>query len=413
MALRSFVLGHATQRRFAGQGPKILRDILQKQIEDIKEAGTFKNERVINTPQQSLVGTQETKQPVLNFCANNYLGLSNHPEIREAAKHAIDTRGFGMSSVRFICGTQDVHKELETRLSAFLGTEDTILYPSCFDANAGVFEAVLTNEDAVISDALNHASIIDGIRLCKAERHRYNHMDMDNLEEILKATQHRRLRLIVTDGVFSMDGDVAPLDKIVALADKYDAAIFVDDAHGTGVMGPGGRGTPAFFNVQSKIDILNSTLGKAMGGASGGFCSGSKEVVTIQRQKARPYLFSNTMAPCVAAGSLKALDILERDDSVVSKLRNNTKLFREGMQAAGFKVSGNPECAIVPVMVGDARKCATLADEMLKKGIYVIGFSYPVVPKGQARIRVQLSAAHTEEQVKNTVAAFKELMPRD
>eukprot|EP01064_Diplonema_japonicum_P025530 TRINITY_DN36963_c0_g1_i1.p1 TRINITY_DN36963_c0_g1~~TRINITY_DN36963_c0_g1_i1.p1 ORF type:complete len:426 (+),score=143.51 TRINITY_DN36963_c0_g1_i1:50-1279(+) len=394
------------QRRFAGMGRPLMRKIIAEQLEEIKAAGTFKKERVITSPQAGSVTTSQTTGPVLNFCANNYLGLSNHPDVTARAAEVIAERGFGMSSVRFICGTQDLHVDLENKLSNWLGTEETILYPSCFDANAGVFECLLTDQDAVISDSLNHASIIDGIRLCKAERHRYNHLDMENLEEILKKTQNRRIRMIVTDGVFSMDGDVAPLDKIVALADQYDAVIFVDDCHGTGIMGPGGRGSPALFNVSDKIDVLNSTLGKAMGGASGGFSSGVKEFVDLQRQKSRPYLFSNAIAPPVVAGTLKALDVVQRDDAVLGKLRANTEQFRTQMKAAGFDIRGNDACAIAPVMLGDAKLASTFADKMLEQGIYVIGFSFPVVPKGQARIRVQLSAAHSSEEVQRLIDAF-------
>eukprot|EP00756_Hemistasia_phaeocysticola_P014215 Hpha_TRINITY_DN15329_c0_g1::TRINITY_DN15329_c0_g1_i1::g.89421::m.89421/K00639/kbl, GCAT; glycine C-acetyltransferase len=393
------------QRRTAS-GAALLKDILSKELNGFREAGTYKEERVITSPMQSSITTTASSGPVLNFCANNYLGLSNDVAIREAAKKAIDERGFGMSSVRFICGTQDLHKRLENELTEWLETEDTIVYPSCFDANAGVFEAVLTAEDAVISDALNHASIIDGIRLCKAERHRYKHLDMAELEEALIKTQDKRMRLIVTDGVFSMDGDVAPLDKIRALADKYNAIIFVDDCHATGFFGDKGQGTPHYFGV--KVDILNSTLGKAMGGASGGFSSGSKELVAIQRQRSRPYLFSNAIAPAVAAGTLEALSIAKEGKSL-GVLKANTDHFRKEMNAAGFTVLGNPSCPIVPILLGDAALASKFADSMLKRGIYVIGFSFPVVPKGQARIRVQLSAAHTTEELDHAIAAFKEV----
>ena len=383
-----------------------LKAVAAKELEAIAAAGTMKVERVITSPQQSNIGVSTLKTTVLNFCSNNYLGFSNHPEIVEAARESLRTRGFGMSSVRFICGTQDTHKKLEADLSAFLGLEDTILYPSCFDANAGVFEALLTDQDAVISDALNHASIIDGIRLCKAERHRYKHMDMADLEASLQKAEHKRIKLIVTDGVFSMDGDVAPLDKIVVLAEKYGANVFVDDSHATGFMGKGGRGTPTLFGVADKVDIVNSTLGKAMGGASGGFCSGSKEIVMLQRQRGRPYLFSNTMPPCVAAGCSKAIEVLQTQSAALDQLAKNTKVFRTEMAKAGFALHGHESCPIVPVMIGDAKLAADMSDMMLANGIFVIGFSFPVVPKGQARIRVQLSASHSDEDVQKCIAAF-------
>lgn len=384
-----------------------LKAILTKELDAIKEAGTFKNERVITSPQQSQITVQSGKGKVLNFCANNYLGFANHPQVLEASKKAIDTHGFGLASVRFICGTTDIHKKLESTMSSFLGTEDTILYPSCFDANAGVFEVLLNDKDAVISDSLNHASIIDGIRLCKAERHRYDHLDMSKLEECLKKTQDKRLRLIVTDGVFSMDGDVAPLDKIVALAEKYNANIFVDDCHASGFMGPGGRGTPSLFGVQDKVDILNTTLGKALGGASGGISSGSAEMVALQRQRGRPYLFSNTMPPSAVGGCLEAMNLLtgDKNDSL-AQLESNTALFRTEMKKAGFEVSGHDSCPIAPVMLYDARVAAAFAEKMMEKGIYVVAFSFPVVPKDKARIRVQLSAAHSSEEVKQAVQAF-------
>ena len=384
-----------------------LKGILNKELSSIKEAGTFKTERVITSPQHSQITVQSGNGPVLNFCANNYLGFANHPRILEASKKAIDTHGFGLASVRFICGTTDIHKQLEDTMTAFLGMEDTILYPSCFDANAGVFEVILNDQDAVISDSLNHASIIDGIRLCKAERHRYDHLDMAKLEECLIKTQDKRLRLIVTDGVFSMDGDVAPLDKIAALAEKYNANIFVDDSHATGFMGPGGKGTPALFGVQDKVDILNTTLGKALGGASGGLSSGSKEMVALQRQRGRPYLFSNTMAPSAVGGCIEAMNILNGPKNTsLTQLESNTALFRGEMKRAGFEVSGHDSCPIAPVMLYDARIAATFAEKMMAKGIYVIAFSFPVVPKEKARIRVQLSAAHSTEDVKRAVQAF-------
>ena len=383
-----------------------LRKAAAAQLEEIREAGTFKVERVITSPQASSIYVKNSAKPVLNFCANNYMGLSSHPEVIAAAKKNLDERGFGMSSVRFICGTQDTHASLERDITEWLGVEDTILYPSCFDANAGVFEALLSDQDAVISDALNHASIIDGIRLCKAARHRYAHMDLNELEEILRKTQDKRIRLIVTDGVFSMDGDVAPLDKIVTLAEKYDANLFVDDSHASGFMGPKGRGTAAMFQVQDKVDIINSTLGKALGGGSGGFSAGCKEIVSLQRNKGRPYLFSNTMAPCIAAGTTAALRLIQDSSALLDQLRSNTALFRKEMKAAGFDILGHESCPIVPVLLKDARVAAKFADKMLEQEIYVIAFSFPVVPKGQARIRVQLSAAHSTADVRRAIDAF-------
>lgn len=382
-----------------------LREVAAAALAEITAAGTLKRERVITSAQSSYVTVSGVAKPVLNFCANNYLGLSNNPEIVAATKRTLDERGFGLSSVRFICGTQDQHKKMEKEISSFLGTEDTILYPSAFDANGGVFEALLGSEDAVISDALNHASIIDGIRLCKAERHRYKHLDMAELEECLIKAQSKRIKLIVTDGVFSMDGDVAPLDKIAVLAEKYGANIFVDDCHASGFMGPGGRGTPALFGVVDRVDIVNSTLGKAMGGAAGGFSSGSADVVMLQRQRSRPYLFSNSIAPPVLGGSLKALELVRRGEQL-AQLQANTVLFRSRMKAAGFNVLGHDMCPIAPVLLNDARLAAEFAEHMLAEGIYVIAFSYPVVPKGQARIRVQLSAAHSTEDVNRAVDAF-------
>lgn len=393
-------------KRFCKAPGSKIKDVLATQLNEIKAAGTWKQERVITSPQGMSVTIQGSSKPVLNFCANNYLGFSSSPVVVDAAKKSLDAHGFGMSSVRFICGTHEVHKGLEADLTEWLGTEDTILYPSCFDANAGVFEAILTSEDAVISDSLNHASIIDGVRLCKAQRHRYKHMDMKDLEECLIKSQEKRLRLIVTDGVFSMDGDLAPLDKIVALAEKYDAALMVDDSHATGFMGDLGRGTANLFGVQDKVAVITSTLGKAMGGASGGFCSGFSEVVQIQRQRGRPYLFSNTMVPSVAAGCREALHLIKSDPSVLEKIRRNTKLFRTEMEKRGMKCGGHPEHPIAPVHIGDAKLAADMATKMLEEGIYVIAFSYPVVAKDQARIRVQISSAHTEEQVMQCVNAF-------
>ncbi|RHY91240.1 hypothetical protein DYB35_001642 [Aphanomyces astaci] len=382
---------------------------LAKEVADIEAAGTFKKERVITSAQGPTITV--AAQSVLNFCANNYLGLSNHPEVVQAAKTTLDSHGFGLSSVRFICGTQDIHKELERTISSFHGTDDTILFPSCFDANAGLFEALLNNEDAVISDELNHASIIDGIRLCKAERHRFKHMDLTDLEEKLKATQHCRTRLIATDGAFSMDGDVAPLQGICDLADKYtselntlgdryNAQVFIDECHATGFFGPTGRGSDEYCG------IINSTLGKALGGGTGGYTTGRQAVVDILRQRARPYLFSNSVAPAVVGASLKVFELLTRSSEYVDTIRRNTHRFRDAMAKAGFTLTGQRDHPIVAIMVGDARLASTLADDMLKHGIYVIGFSFPVVPKGKARIRVQISAAHTTEDVDRCVEAF-------
>jgi len=381
---------------------------LDGELQGIRDAGLWKTERVVTSVQSSKINVANSPDKVLNFCANNYLGLSSHPRIVEAAKKALDERGFGLSSVRFICGTQDIHKELEKAISEFHGTEDTILYPSCFDANAGLFEQLLGPDDAVISDALNHASIIDGIRLCKAQRFRYNHCDMDHLETCLKEAVEKgtRHRMIVTDGVFSMDGDVAPLKEICDLADKYDAQVFIDECHATGFLGASGKGTPELLGVEGRIDIINSTLGKALGGATGGYTSGSKQVVDILRQRSRPYLFSNTLAPAVVGASLEVFKMLNESSEMVEKLQSNVKLFRTSMRAAGFNLSGADECPIVPVMLGDARLASEMSDELLKKGIYVIGFSYPVVPKGKARIRVQLSASHSTEEVNHAVNAF-------
>ncbi|KAF0695566.1 Aste57867_13606 [Aphanomyces stellatus] len=390
-------------RRFSSAANRLTRR-LANEISDIKAAGTYKNERVITSPQGALIKVANNE--VLNFCANNYLGLSNHPEVVAAAKKALDTHGFGLSSVRFICGTQDIHKQLEREIADFHGTDDTILYPSCFDANAGLFEAILNNEDAIITDELNHASIIDGIRLCKAERHRFLHMDMTDLEDKLKQTQHCRTRLIATDGAFSMDGDIAPLDKIADLADKYDAQIFIDECHTTGFFGPTGRGTDEYFGVQGRIDIINSTLGKALGGGTGGYTTGRQEVVDMLRQKARPYLFSNSVSPVVVGASLKVFEMLNASSEYVDQIKANTHRFRDRMAQAGFTVTGARDHAIAAVMIGDARLAAKLADDMLQKGIYVIGFSFPVVPKGKARIRVQLSAAHSLQDVDKCVDAF-------
>ncbi|MFE4868280.1 glycine C-acetyltransferase [Streptomyces sp. NPDC056682] len=380
-----------------------VRDDLQKTLDEIKEAGLFKPERVISTPQSASVSVPSGD--VLNFCANNYLGLADHPEVVAAAKDALDRWGYGMASVRFICGTQDVHKELEARLSAFLGQEDTILYSSCFDANGGVFETLLDAEDAVISDALNHASIIDGIRLSKAARFRYANRDMADLEAKLKEASGARRRLIVTDGVFSMDGYIAPLQEICDLADRYDAMVMVDDSHAVGFTGPGGAGTPALHGVSDRVDLITGTLGKALGGASGGYVAARAEIVALLRQRSRPYLFSNSLAPVIAAASLKVLDLLESAGDLREKLAANTALFRTKMTEAGFEILPG-EHPIAPVMIGDAAEAGRMAELLLERGVYVIGFSYPVVPMGAARIRVQLSAAHSTGDIEKTVAAF-------
>jgi glycine C-acetyltransferase len=372
-------------------------------LQEIRDAGLTKHERVIESPQGAhiKVGGRE----VLNFCANNYLGLSSHPTVIEAARAALDERGYGLSSVRFICGTQDRHRDLELAIAKFIGTDDTVLYSSCFDANGGLFETLLGPEDAIISDALNHASIIDGIRLCKAQRHRYEHDDLDQLETALKDTQSSRLRMIATDGVFSMDGDIARLDAICDLAEKYGAMVMVDDSHATGFVGKTGRGTHEHRGVTSRVDIVTSTLGKALGGASGGFITGPKLVVDLLRNRSRPYLFSNTLAPPIVAGSLAVLELLSRSTELRDRLETNTQRFREGMTKAGFAIRPGVH-PIVPIMLGDARVAVDFAAKLLDEGIYVIGFAYPVVPRGQARIRVQLSAAHSDADVDQAVAAF-------
>ncbi len=378
--------------------------VYARTLNEIQEAGLWKEERKLTTPQGAVIRTT-AGQEVLNFCANNYLGLSSHPTVIEAAKRAIDTHGFGLSSVRFICGTQDLHKELEAKASAFFGTEDTILYSSCFDANGGLFETLLGEEDAIISDALNHASIIDGIRLCKADRHRYPNGDMSALEEALKKTQDKRIRMVATDGVFSMDGYLAKLDTICDLAEKYGAMVMVDDSHATGFMGKTGRGTPEELGVMKRIDVMTSTLGKALGGASGGFTTGRREAIALLRQRSRPYLFSNTLPPAICGASVAVFDLLSRTTELRDKLMANTKRFREGMAAAGFTIKPGIH-PIAPLMLGDARLANEMAKAMLAEGIYVIGFSFPVVPKGEARIRVQLSAAHEPEHVDRAIAAF-------
>ncbi|MGW3189974.1 glycine C-acetyltransferase [Streptomyces ardesiacus] len=384
-----------------------VRDDLRTTLDEIRTAGLHKPERVIGTPQSATVEVTAGGSPgeVLNFCANNYLGLADHPDVVAAAHEALDRWGYGMASVRFICGTQEVHKELEARLSAFLGQEDTILYSSCFDANGGVFETLLGPEDAVISDALNHASIIDGIRLSKAKRLRYANRDMADLETQLKAAGEARRKLIVTDGVFSMDGYVAPLDAICDLAERYDAMVMVDDSHAVGFVGPGGRGTPELHGVMDRVDIITGTLGKALGGASGGYVAARAEIVALLRQRSRPYLFSNTLAPVIAAASLKVLDLLESADDLRVRLAENTALFRRRMTEEGFDILPGDH-PIAPVMIGDASEAGRMAELLLERGVYVIGFSYPVVPQGQARIRVQLSAAHSTDDVHRAVDAF-------
>jgi glycine C-acetyltransferase len=380
---------------------------LKDETKKLQEAGLYKSERFITTPQQAVIKTTATGE-VINMCANNYLGLSNHPQLVKAAKEALDQYGFGMSSVRFICGTQTVHKELEKRLSQFLGTEDTILYSSCFDANGGLFEALLDAEDAIISDALNHASIIDGIRLCKAQRFRYANNDMNDLELKLKEANTCRYRMIVTDGVFSMDGIIANLPIICDLAHKYNAMVVVDDSHAVGFMGENGRGTHEYHNVMDKVDIITGTLGKALGGASGGYTSSRKEIIDWLRQKSRPYLFSNTLAPAIAATSIKVLDLLEGSDELRKKLKRNAAFFRKGLQDCGFNIVPG-EHPIIPVMLGEAMIAKTMADKLLAEGIYAIGFSYPVVPQGKARIRTQVSAAHEQEHLEKALAAFAKI----
>ncbi|MDC0684687.1 glycine C-acetyltransferase [Sorangium sp. wiwo2] len=374
-------------------------------MEDIRAAGLYKEERILATPQGPVIRT-EGGAGVLNFCANNYLGLSSHPAVIAAAKEAIDTHGFGLSSVRFICGTQDLHRRLESRIARFFGTEDAILYSSCFDANGGLFETLLGEEDAVISDALNHASIIDGIRLCKAERHRYPNGDMAALEDILRATAGKRLRLIATDGVFSMDGYLAKLDTICDLADKYRAMVMVDDSHATGFIGPTGRGTAELCGVMHRVDVITSTLGKALGGASGGFTTGRQPIVDLLRQRSRPYLFSNTLAPAIAGASIAVFDLIDAEPSLRMRVMENARRFRQGMTQVGFTIKPGPH-PIVPIMLGEAQLANEMAKALLAEGIYVIGFSYPVVPKGQARIRVQLSAAHEPEHVDQAIDAFR------
>ncbi|XP_063956791.1 2-amino-3-ketobutyrate coenzyme A ligase, mitochondrial-like [Lytechinus pictus] len=383
----------------------VLDNTMQEVMDSIHEAGTYKPERVITTRQAADIKVAGMSKNILNFCANNYLGLSSHPEVIDAAKQALDEYGAGLSSARFICGTQDIHKDLEQKIALFHGREDSILYASCFDANAGLFEAMLTPEDAVLSDELNHASIIDGIRLCKAKRYRYKHMNMEDLESQLSESMDCRMRLIVTDGVFSMDGDISPLREIVTLSKKYDALVFIDECHATGFLGATGRGTEEHLGIDGASHIINSTLGKALGGAAGGYTCGPKSLTDMLRQKSRPYLFSNSLPPPVVACASKVFDMIMRDNSLVSKVDSNTQRFRKHMNDAGFKVWGTTH-PICPIMLGEASLAGRFAEEMLERGIYVIGFSFPVVPKGLARIRVQISAAHTEAEIDQCAQTF-------
>ena len=382
-----------------------LKKRLKIEIEEIKDSGRYKNERIITSPQKTIINANEDE--VVNFCANNYLGLASDERIIDAAKQSLDTHGFGLASVRFICGTQDIHKKLEEKISNFLETEDTILYAAAFDANGGLFEPLFDHNDAIISDSLNHASIIDGIRLCKAARFRYNNSDMDDLENKLKEASKYRNRVIVTDGVFSMDGTIAKLDLICDLAKKYDSLVFVDDCHATGFIGSSGKGTQEELDVIGKIDIITGTLGKALGGGSGGFTTGKKEIIDILRQKSRPYLFSNTLAPAIVGASLKAIELIQKDTTIIDNLKKNTSFFREKISQLGFDIKGKSH-PIVPVMIYDDKKASLIADYLLDNGIYVVGFSYPVVPKGLARIRVQISSAHTKNQIEKAVNLFEE-----
>lgn len=385
---------------------KRAKEIYRCELDEIEEKGLSKKERVITSPQGPRVLTTEGE--AINLCANNYLGLANHPEVVQAARDSLEERGYGMASVRFICGTQDIHKELEERISAFLGTEDTILYASCFDANGGLFETILGPEDVVISDALNHASIIDGIRLCKAERKIYGHADMAELEARLQESQEARVRLIATDGVFSMHGDLAPLPKICELAEQYQALVMIDECHATGFIGETGRGTPEFYGLQDRVDIVTSTLGKAVGGASGGFTTSRTEIIELLRQRSRPYLFSNTVAPSVIAASLKALDLIDSSRDLLNQLHVNTRYFRDQMTARQFQIQKGIH-PIVPIMIGEEKPTVEMARRLNERGIFVVGFSYPVVPRGEARIRVQVSAAHTREQLDRAIDAFTEV----
>ncbi len=381
-----------------------IKEHLQAELSDIENAGLFKKERIITSAQDAVIKLNSGKE-VINFCSNNYLGLSSHPKVVNAAKAALDSHGFGMSSVRFICGTQDIHKTLEAKIAEFCGTEDTILYAAAFDANGGVFEPLFGPEDAIISDSLNHASIIDGVRLCKAARYRYANNDMTDLEEQLKKAQDQRFRIIVTDGVFSMDGYVAQLDKICDLAEKYDAMVMVDDCHSHGFIGKTGRGTAEYCNVLGRVDIITGTLGKALGGAMGGFTTGKEEVIELLRQRSRPYLFSNSLAPAIVGGSIAVLDLLKESTAFRDKLMDNVDYFKDGVKSAGFDFKDG-ESAIVPIMLYDAKLSQVFADKLLEEGIYVIGFFYPVVPKEQARIKVQLSAGHEKQHLDNAIAAF-------
>lgn len=386
---------------------KSIQNRLKNELKEIKKSGLFKDERIISSKQGSSVGLKE-KEDVLNFCANNYLGLASNAEVIQKSKDSLDSFGFGMASVRFICGTQSIHKKLEQKISNFLGKEDTILYAAAFDANGGFFEPLFNNQDAIISDQLNHASLIDGIRLCKAQRFRYQHNDMDDLEKQLKLAQKLRNRIIVTDAVFSMDGTIAQMDKICELAKKYDALVMSDECHSTGIVGPNGRGVHEELNVMNDVDIITGTLGKALGGASGGFTSGPKEIIEILRQKSRPYLFSNTLAPSIVGASLAAIEIIESNKSLLKQLKKNTKKFRDGMISLGFDIKPGIH-PIVPVMLYDAHLAQNFSKELLKHRVYVIGFFFPVVPKGEARIRVQLSASHTDSQIQYTLDAFKKV----
>ena len=381
-----------------------IKSRLENELKEIKESGRYKDERNIVSKQNSLISTE--KLDVINFCANNYLGLASNQEIIDAAKTTMDQYGFGLASVRFICGTQNIHKELEKTISSFLETEDTILYAAAFDANGGLFEPLFDAQDAIISDSLNHASLIDGIRLCKAQRYRYLNNDMVDLENKLKESQHLRNRVIVTDGVFSMDGTIAKLDKICDLAEKYDALVFVDDCHSTGFIGKQGKGTQEELNVMGRVDVITGTLGKALGGGSGGFTSGKKEIIEILRQKSRPYLFSNTLAPAIVGASIKAINLISNDNSLILKIQNNTKYFRNKIQKIGFDIKGDIH-PIVPIMIYDDKIASEMADYMYENGVYVVGFSYPVVPKGLARIRIQISSSHTKDQMDKAIDLFQ------